>query len=799
MSRTRAWYWLLLWGGGLLALALLLYGRQERVDWDTLQWQGPFPAGDLYRKRRLAQEIVPRRDGLSAVEVQLLDRPGSGRPAVPLLLQLCRDAACAETVAAATIPPEALSNPSTILRFPPERDSAGRSYWLVASAPWADVPAQGTLRADIVDRYPEGSLWRDGRPTEGDLAFRTYYSVEMPGLLREAMAGTVRSLRFLPALFLLFLAPGLLLVRCVPGAGDDPIERRVLALGLSVAFWPVALLLLSQTPLRWNVLEARLAGGALGATALGLEVWDVVRGRMGFRRQWLGPALGLLALAGLGLVLRSLQAADLPGPLWMDAVHHTLVARRIVEGGAIPADYLPYVRAPATYHYGFQSLVALLHVWSGEPLPRALLIVGQTLSALAGIALYPWGKRLGRSPWAGLVAAAVPTAFTWMPSYALSWSRYTLVAGLFLLPVTTILFRRWAERARWHAGLCLTVALTCAGLLVTHLRVAALFAFWALLDALATAVGSRYAPQPMLRPALRAIVAACGAMLLTAPWLIRSIRLLWVPAARTWPAATDGLSFYYASAGAGRWAALLGLLGAAAGLFWRRRETLVLLGWSALLFLLAGGKLPGLTSGGLFDSTSVNVALYLPVALGTALAVGTLARVALQFPRSAQKWLRQTALVALVAASLWGARGLKQVVNAQTGLLTQADVKAMAWIEANTPPDAVFLINSFEWMDHVFAGSDGGYWIEPLTGRRTWPPPALYGLGESSEVAQINRVARAAMGSEGETLHALLRGAGITHVYLGRFGGALAPEKLCRPFFRPAYAQDGVWVFELEP
>lgn len=801
MSRSFPWYRRLLWGGGLLALALLLSGCVERVDWETLQWQGPSPAGDLYGSRRLLQEIVPQRDGWSAVEVQLLDRPGSGRPAVPLRLEVCRDRVCAEPVAAATVPTETLAARNTfVLRFPPERASAGRTYWLAVGAPTARVPAQGTLRADPTDRYPRGRLWRDGRPAEGDLAFRTYYTVDAQGLLRELGAGAVRSLRFLPALLLVFVAPGLLLLRLMPRAeGHDPLERWALSLGLSTAFWPVALLLLSLTPLRWSVPQARAAGALLGLTALALEVRDRVRARRTCTGEWVAPALAMGGLVGLGVLLRALQAADLPGPLWVDAVHHTLVARLIVERGAIPADYAPYIRAPATYHFGFQSLVALLHVWSGEPLPRALLVVGQTLSALAGVALYPWGKRLGRSPWAGLAAAAVPTAFTWMPSYALSWSRYTLVGGLFLLPVAAHLLLRLLERRRMHAGLAWATVLAASGLLVTHLRVAALFALWGILALLDNCLRRRYSAMEMVRPAFRAFLVGAGTVLLTAPWLFRSIRLLWIPAARQWPSAAENLSFYYLTAGKGIWAVWAALLGLAAGLLWRRREVLLLLGWSTFLFLIAQGEMPGLSRGGLFDSISVNVALCVPLALAVALAAGAVAGLAEKVPRKTKAWLHPLAVAALLGVSLWGAQSLRQVVNPQTGLLTRADLEAMAWIEAHTPQDAVFLINAYEWVDQVFAGTDGGYWIEPLTGRTTYPPPAHYGLGASSEVARINELVRAAMESSGEALHTLLRQAGITHIYLGRLGGRLTPEKLCRPYFRPAYVRDGVWVFAVEP
>ncbi|MBN1483597.1 MAG: hypothetical protein JXA37_02650, partial [Chloroflexia bacterium] len=163
-------------------------------------------------------------------------------------------------------------------------------------------------------------------------------------------------------------------------------------------------------------------------------------------------------------------------------------------------------------------------------------------------------------------------------------------------------------------------------------------------------------------------------------------------------------------------------------------------------------------------------------------------------------WLRWLAAGLLLGASLWGAYELREVVNSRTALLTPADLEALAWIEDNVEPDALFLIQSSEWMAHVYAGSDGGYWITPLTGRRTWPPPALYGLGSADYIERVNQVASdAGKIADGATLYALLREHGFTHVYLGRYGGTLKPESFAdRTLFRPLYQQNAIAIFALE-
>jgi len=803
-KRRRGWKWLLQ-GGGLLTLALLLTGCVEKVDWDVVQWQSTTPAGDIYGSHSVGQSFVPQHNGLTAVELLLLAYSGNDRPAVPLELRLCRDPACQEVVASSTIPADAIAhNASFTFRFPPEQASAGKTYLLQVTAPQATAAARATLWAHTADLYPGGTLFRDGQPVPGDLTFRTCYTLGPGTIAGELLHRAWNGLGHLPGLLGLLLAPGYLLARLLPRSQeDDPLDLLGASLGLSVAAVPVLLLLLSQTPLRWSGPAVRLGGGMLGGLALGLLVWDLARGR--WRVRWRSFLPVLLAMAGViavSLTLRALHVFDLTGPLWVDAVHHTLLARLIVERGAIPADYRPYMEvAPATYHFGFQSLVAILHQLTGMPLPGALLWLGQVLSGLAGLPLYTLGKRFGKSCWAGVGAATLPSVLTWMPAYFVSWSRYTELAGLFILPVAALLFDRLIRRQRWHWGTALGTTVAMAGLLVTHLRVAAFAGVLALLLLLRTTVQRRYGAWTMLSPWARALGVSLAAAGLCLPWLWPSIQHLWIPAARQWPAAMDSLSLQYVLLGPGRYIAPLAGAGVVLGLFWRKREALLLLLWCGFLVLLANPRFAGLRIGGVVDNLSVAVALYVPASLGFALACGALSGLARKMPGALRPWLRWAGTVLFLALSGWGAAGLRQVVNPRTALLASADVEAMAWIEQHTAPDALFLINSYEWMSSVYAGTDGGYWIAPLTGRRTWPPAALYGLGRPETIAEVNRVAREAMASsDGEALHQLLRQHGIDYVYLGRYGGPLTPEKLAsRPHFRPVYQQGGVWIFEVEP
>ena len=63
--------------------------------------------------------------------------------------------------------------------------------------------------------------------------------------------------------------------------------------------------------------------------------------------------------------------------------------------------------------------------------------------------------------------------------------------------------------------------------------------------------------------------------------------------------------------------------------------------------------------------------------------------------------------------------------------VTDADVNAMAWINANTPSDSLFAVNTHLWLPRTPIGTDGGYWIPYFTGRTTTTSNMLFDLGSS--------------------------------------------------------------------
>jgi hypothetical protein len=154
----------------------------------------------------------------------------------------------------------------------------------------------------------------------------------------------------------------------------------------------------------------------------------------------------------------------------------------------------------------------------------------------------------------------------------------------------------------------------------------------------------------------------------------------------------------------------------------------------------------------------------------------------------------------IIALAFVGARHLIPILNPVTLLFREADRPAMFWIQENIPIDATVLINPFAWGYGLYAGNDGGFWITPITGRNTIPPPVLYGLSNApANIEQINQLSQNVIESSQDIfkLYNLLQAQGIQYVYIGRRGGVLTPKKMQESgLFESLYAENGVWIYK---
>lgn len=539
-----------------------------------------------------------------------------------------------------------------------------------------------------------------------------------------------------------------------------------------------------------------------------------------------------ILLAGLTAILawRFYQVRELVLPAWVDSLHHVLITRVMLETGGVPATLDPYLAVPFYYHFAFHAISAAFSFWSGLPPEQAVLVIGQVLNAAVALSVY----RLGLSLWndwrrAGLAALLVGFV-SHMPAYYATWGRYTLLAGLVLLPLgmaagIDLLEKGGSGTSAHRLRRIAWLALFTAGLILAHYLAALLLALFLLFLSVGAGIhdlrqrrkwiesgfsdhpgdesGSSHHPGDQSGFLLLFIASAAGA-LLALPWMLRVWQFSnnYVSVEAVLPADSldtlyfpGYLSYLWRMAGPNRNYLLLalaffGLI--AAGISGRRRS---FVGWTVALVLLC---VPWGINLSPFRPDHGVIVLFLPAALLAADFLFFAAeRAQAGFPRLAGLSLA----AAVLSLLLWGVRETRAILNPATVLATSADLQAMDWITENTPSQARFFINVAPWQYGTYRGVDGGWWIHPLTGRQTLLPAVMYILGEPEYLQQINKFAEQATKLEkgcSSEFHSLLHTAGLTHVYLVQEHGLLQPGQLqaCH-YLSQVYQHQGVSIYQV--
>ncbi len=472
---------------------------------------------------------------------------------------------------------------------------------------------------------------------------------------------------------------------------------------------------------------------------------------------------------------------------------------------------------------GFTPLMAVFTWLSGLAIPQAMLILGQALNALAVVAVYLFAASLTGSRLAGVIAALACGVFTPMPAYLTSWGRYTQLTGLLILPAAQKLLNlsftnlegsdRALRKITWrHPAVqwLLLAAIACAGMFLTHYRVLAFFAFLAAAELVVLAARALFYPglrSSLWRNALTIGSAAVLAVLLSLPWWPETLRTLFTPflgykAAA--PVAFSDFSWNYLTTASGTavmGAAALGLLIA---LIRQRWFATTLIIWLGLLIFSANLAVFGLPGSSFINNTSVEIMLYIPLSVLAGYALSeTYTWLVNVLPQTLIKAAQGLCILLLAAVSLVGGARLVPILNPVTLLVRQADLPALQWVAENIPANETVLINPFAWGYGLYAGNDGGFWITPITGRKTLPPPVLYGVGDAANwqnVEAINAQLKQITGASSDPgrLAQAMKQAGVRYLYLGARGGIFSAEILRNSSaFNVLYNQNGVWVVEV--
>ena len=800
----------------LLVLAFSVCGcGPHALDVDLAQQRLDTATPSLDGSRTAVQSFVCQRPNLCQIELlpAVYEGPANG------VLTLCLDTVepgprevARWSVSAAQI----RHNVPLLFSFSSQHDSSGRGYRLrLEGTPDVRVG----LWYNSVDAYGDGSLELGGNATLGDAYFITRCQYDLSTMMRGIGLELWHGAWLALPLVMLLLLPGFALRQGLGIAYDrDPVAGLALSLGISLALVPVALLWSTVVGLHWGRTLCWVAVGCMAVwilVVLAHTRWRDLGPWFDSKNRWL--VLGALGLLVLTLLVRLVQVRDLVLPAWVDSPQHALVTQLVVMQGQVPRSYEPLVPVGNfMYHFGFHADAALFCWLSGLAVPQAMLVLGQVLNAAAALGAYLLTLRLTGRRIAALAALLIVGVVSYMPAYYVSWGRYTQLAGMLVLPAALVASLQWLEAERREPRFLVVAALLQAGLFMTHARVSIYGAcfiagFW-LWESLAPFVAGRKSRAYELSLRLAALLLL--ALGLSAPWLLRvvqGIRTSLQAAGATSLAVESGYNAFptellFVPRNGGLVA--LAAIGAVSGLLRRRRVAAWTLIWLAIVALLLNPGWAGVGATGLVNNATAVIALFLPLSVlgGEAWTVvwdglpALLTRM-LGAPGRVSRAVHAALVVMAVAIALWGAWGMVSIVNPATVLATKEDVQAMAWIREHTAADAVFLTNARAWQLGVYVGTDGGYWIPQMTGRKALLPALSYAYGTPEYVRRIGELSQhtsEVRDAEDPWLRSMLEREGVTHVYIGAKGGTLTPQMFLRSSgYRAVYCSGQVWIFEV--
>ena len=799
-SRIPLWPAFLLGGVLFLTWALLSnwWTPITAVDISQLRADTVLPAPNP--SRQIRQDFVANKDGLYQVEL-LLSGHEDGQASGRLVIQLLDDKG--RPLADRSLDGGSLGDRHPfVLSFKPQNTSAGQRYTLLISGTEGN---NASVWGYSLDAYEAGQLTLfGGESMAKELRFVTRYQLSAGAAVEELSRLLTSNGRTMLLALAMLLMPGCLLLqigRFLPGQ-LDPLAWLGTALALGASLWPAAWLWLTILGGRWATWSLWLVLIAGWATILALFLIRQIKKRRepvitlrAARLSWHHAAL-LLVLA-LGMGGRLLAVRDLAFPPWVDSSRHALITTLMAGSGQTIRTYQPLLAVDDfPYHFGFHTLSAGLMMMDDQPLQTLLLFLGQLLNGLIPLTTYAATYLLTRRRGVSLLAAFLVALPFFFPAYYATWGRMTQITAVMILPLAlafTWLLIRGARK--WRRAWPL-VGLLGAGLFLIHFRVFLLYLPFAVLVWLFSR-GRRG----------RWLALAAGlTVALVTPHLAR---LIGYAQPKLVGGAIPGYNDFpvgYVTVG---WEREFLVLAAFAGALlllaaFRRRSwtwlPILILGWVLIVGALLMTDRLGLPGTNLVNLNSSYIVAFLPLALFLAIVAGRLWRWLAGRHHIVETILSLATGAALMAALLFGLRQQVTILNAATILAWSQDVPGLSWLDENLPDEATVAVNSWRWLGQTWAGSDGGAWIVPLTGRDSTTPPADYAYSKSlsQQVNHFNEEAQTRSDWSDPAAARWLQEQGVSFIYVGAKGGDFDPAVLSlNPGLRLLFGQDGVYIFEI--
>jgi hypothetical protein len=586
-----------------------------------------------------------------------------------------------------------------------------------------------------------------------------------------------------------FLPGSALLVLSGSWSHWSGLQRYLVAIGLSIAFYPVLFYL---TRLVWPqaALGPVVMGGLLLVAAL-VIFWGRWQQRLFSLRlsylEWVA-----VAIFGLIFVSRFWFSAIYSFPAWSDSLHHTLLTQLVMENGRLPTTLDPYFPNQLDmYHLGLYALAGTVGMLANVPAHTALLWTAQTLNALCGLGLYlALDRYAGRS--GAIIGLALVGLFSAHPALWVNWGRFTQLASQVIMLFAWVLTLESLRQAQAETSsarpspvwLILFAALSTAALFLFHFRVA-IFYLLLLLPSVIILLGQAKKTAVYWQMGKRLAAIGTIALLLILPVLVAAANVYFATRATVNPDVAaeviEGfVQNYYVFPlstipylAAPTWLLAVGLLAGLIGL-WRRNwlvgATLV---WVFLLVIAGNLYLLNIPALNVTNFGAILIMAYLPLGLLVGTAVEEIRPfLSTILPHPYHGWLAKAAIICLLLVSLPAAHTRATTIEEYRHFITPADIVATTWIQANIPQEeTIFAINTYFWLPSFAHGTDAGYFLPYLTGHQIITSSMLTdGLDPDyyqtvlarSETAEALKTDLGALNE----LHQL----GVTHIYIGARG-----------------------------
>ncbi|MCS6908447.1 MAG: hypothetical protein RML93_11280, partial [Anaerolineales bacterium] len=542
-------------------------------------------------------------------------------------------------------------------------------------------------------------------------------------------------------------------------------------------------------------------------------------------------SVGLLIVFAALWFVRFWAIRSLPLPMWGDSVHHTLIVQLLIENGGLFESWEPYAELQSlTYHFGFHAAVAVYALLGGLSAAKATLVVGQILNVFAVTSLSALSWKISKgNRWATLFSWVLAGFVFFMPMYYTNWGRYTQLCGQVLLPIVVLLVWelmekgyyegskkwgvKWVRERPWRE--ILLVAVVTSGLALIHYRV-----FLFMLGCIPALLVLTYSRQHGREQFTDLVLGGVIGFLFYLPWFTKvyggKLYQGFVRGITTSPSAlSDYTREYNAIGNLGTYLPVpvwvLLVVSIVWGIWRQDKRILFVAAWWGVVLLMANPDWIGLPGAGLLSNFAVFIAIYLPAALILGTVLAWLMETIQAQIRSIAQILGLGAVVVTLLLT-WRSR-IQDIQPDLHAMATGQDLRAMEWIQANTPQQTRILVNSFfAYGGSTVVGSDGGWWIPFLTKRKISVPPMPYTAEEGpfpNYVEYVNSLRR--MIEEKGYVHpdvvAELKARGYEYAYIGEKQGrvnydgpvVMKPKlMLASGLYELAYHKGRVWVLRIK-